>query len=63
MDSHGNWRWKRQASASQAVAYSTSFENRTDCINNARSCGYIVSEAETPLSRDPFSEVRLPDPE
>ena len=63
LDSQGQWRWKRQASAAQAVAYSEGFSDKADCINNARSFGYVVDEKTTPLSSDPFSDVRRPDSE
>jgi len=63
LDSHGNWRWKRKASAAQSVAYSEGFENKVDCINNARSFGYVVNDEEAPLSNDPFSDVRRPEPD
>lgn len=63
LDSHDNWRWKRKASASQGVTYSEGFRNKTDCIDNARSCGYVVDEKAAPLSGDPFSDVRRPETE
>ncbi|MDR3565964.1 MAG: hypothetical protein P4N59_31635 [Negativicutes bacterium] len=63
LDSRGQWRWKRAASTAQAVAYSEGFENKNDCINNARSCGYTVDEKLTPLSEDPFEDVRTPESE
>ena len=49
MDSRGNWRWKRKASAVQTVAYSEGFHNKIDCINNARRFGYAVNDEEIPL--------------
>jgi uncharacterized protein YegP (UPF0339 family) len=63
LDSRGQWRWKRKASSAQAVAYSEGFENKVDCIDNARRLGYVVNEEIAPLSNDPFADVRRPDPE
>jgi len=63
LDSRGHWRWKRKASAIQGVAYSEGFENKLDCIENARSFGYVANETAAPLSNDPFSDVRRPDSE
>jgi uncharacterized protein YegP (UPF0339 family) len=63
LDSHENWRWKRKASADQGVAYSEGFRNKIDCIDNARSFGYVADEKSATLSRDPFSDVRRPEPE
>lgn len=54
-----NWRWKRKASADQGVAYSEGFRNKIDCINNARSFGYVVDEKAAALSRDPFSDITM----
>jgi uncharacterized protein YegP (UPF0339 family) len=63
LDSHGQWRWKRKASVAQSVAYSEGFENKVDCIDNARRSGYVVNEEASPLSNDPFSDVRRPESE
>ncbi|MDR3590895.1 MAG: hypothetical protein P4N41_14680 [Negativicutes bacterium] len=63
LDSHGQWRWKRSASAAQAVAYSAGFENKGDCIDNARRSGYVINDESTPLSADPFADVRRPESE
>lgn len=63
LDSHGHWRWKRKASAAKTVAYSEGFQTKVNCIDNARRFGYVVTEEVTPLSSDPFSDVRRPEPE
>ena len=63
LDSRDNWRWKRKASANQGVAYSEGFANKSDCIENAKSFGYVVDEKSAVLSRDPFSDVRGPETE
>lgn len=63
LDSRGQWRWKRKASSAQAVAYSVGYENKLDCIKNARSCGFVVNEEIMPLSNDPFADVRRPENE
>lgn len=63
LDSRGHWRWRRKPSAAQAVAYSAGFSSKDDCINNARRFGYVVNDKASPLSSDPFSDVRRPDPD
>jgi len=63
LDSRGQWRWKRKASAAQAIAYSEAFQNKVDCIDNARRFGYVVNKEAIPLSNDPFLDVRRPDHE
>jgi uncharacterized protein YegP (UPF0339 family) len=63
LDSHGQWRWKRKASSAQTVAYSEGFQNKVDCIDNAKRLGYVATEAATPLSNDPFADVRRPEEE
>ena len=40
-DSHGNWRWKRSTFIGKVIAYSQGYQNKADCVANAKLSGYI----------------------
>jgi uncharacterized protein YegP (UPF0339 family) len=39
-DSHGKWRWRRVALHGRTVSYSRGYQNKPDCMANARRFGY-----------------------
>ena len=43
VDSNGKWRWRHTAENGRIVAASTQgYENRIDCVTNARHHGYVA---------------------
>ncbi|MDR3560705.1 MAG: DUF1508 domain-containing protein [Negativicutes bacterium] len=40
-DSHGTWRWKRTTFVGKVVGYSQGYQDKADCIANAKIVGYV----------------------